>query len=71
MRRWVTALLSIPTPMSTGSMESWVTHDAVIPFHSSAEADPIRVRALGIFQVTLLSSSGSITLAATQAGTKP
>jgi hypothetical protein len=45
--------------MSTGSIETCVTHDAVMPFHSSPDAEPIKARALGIFQVTLLMSSGS------------
>ena len=40
----VTALLSTPTPMSTGSIETCVTHDAVIPFQSSPEAEPIKAR---------------------------
>ncbi len=57
---WVTALLSTPTPTKTGSMETWVIQEAVIPFHSSPDADPTRARAFGIRQVTLLSSSASI-----------
>ena len=57
IRRWVTALLSTPMPTSTGSIDSWVIHEVVIPFHSSPLRDPTRARALGIFHVTLLTSS--------------
>lgn len=59
INRCVTDLLSMQTPISTGSIESWVTHEAVIPFHSSPDAEPTRTRALGIFHVTLLISSES------------
>jgi hypothetical protein len=59
MSRCVTALLSTPTPMSTGSIDTWVIHEAVIPFHSSPCAEPIKARAFGIRQVTLFNVSGS------------
>ena len=55
--RWVTAVLSTPTPMSTGSIDTWVIQLAVIPFHSSPAREPISARAFGIFHVTRLSSS--------------
>jgi nucleotide-binding universal stress UspA family protein len=49
--------LSTPIPMSTGSIDSWVIHEVVIPFHSSPEAEPTRARAFGIFHVTLFTVS--------------
>ena len=63
MRRWVTATLSTPTPMSTGSWASWVIQLVVIAFRSSPAREPTRARALGIFQVTRLTSSSSIVMA--------
>lgn len=54
--RWVTALLSTPIPIRTGSMDSWVIQEVVIPFQVSPEAEPTRAKALGIFHVTLFSS---------------
>ena len=55
----VTAALSTPTPISTGSIDTWVIQLVVMPFHSSPARDPTRARALGIFHVTRLSSSSS------------
>ena len=59
IRRWVTAELSTPTPISTGSIDTWVIQLVVIPFHSSPARDPTSAKALGIFHVTRLSSSSS------------
>ena len=55
--RWVTAVLSMPTPISTGAIDTWVIQLAVMPFHSSPAREPMMARALGIFHVTRLSSS--------------
>src|SRR5260221_2055545 len=60
--RCVTASLSMPTPISTGSIDSWVTQLAVIALRSSPARDPINVRAFGIFHVTLFSSSSSMAM---------
>ena len=38
--RCVTAVLSMPTPISTGSIDSCVIQLAVMPFHSSPDARP-------------------------------
>ena len=63
IRRWVTAPLSTPTPISTGSIDTWVIQLVVMPFHSSPARDPTSARALGIFHVTRLSSSSSTAIA--------
>ena len=57
MSRWVTALLSTPIPISTGSIDTWVTQLVVIAFHSSPWRDPTSTRAFGMRQVTALSNS--------------
>ena len=57
MRRCVTATLSTPTPMSTGSWASCVIQLVVIALRSSPARDPTRASAFGIFQVTVFSSS--------------
>src|SRR5262245_45667346 len=59
MRRQVTASLSTPIPMRTGAIDSWVIQLAVMPLRVSPEREPMRASALGIFHVTLLSSSSS------------
>src|SRR5690606_39555210 len=55
----VRALLSTPTPTSTGSIDNWVIHEAVMPFQRSPDREPMRARAFGIFHVTRLTVSGS------------
>ena len=57
--RFVTALRSTDTATSTGSIATWVTQLAVIPFHSSPERDPTRHSTLGMRQSTLLTVSAS------------
>jgi hypothetical protein len=52
-------------------MDSWVIQEAVIPFHSSPDAEPIKASALGIFQVTLLMISGSTALASAESVPTP
>ena len=59
MRRWVTALLSTPIPISTGSIDSWVIQLVVMPLRSPFAAEPTSASAFGIFQVTRLASSSS------------
>ena len=58
--RCVTALLSTATPTRTGAIETCVIQLVVIPFHSSPAREPTRASALGIFQVTRLTSSSSM-----------
>ena len=57
--RWVTASLSTPTPIKTGSIDSCVIQLVVIAFQSSPAREPTKASAFGIFQVTLLISSSS------------
>ena len=47
IRRWVTAVLSTPTPTSTGSIETWVTQLVVIAFHSSPARGPDEDESVG------------------------
>ena len=63
MSRCVTAVLSTPTPMRTGSIESCVIQLAVMALRSSPERDPIRAKALGIFQVSRFTSWSSNAMA--------
>ena len=60
MSRFVTAFRSAEIAISTGSINTCVTHDCVMPFHSSPVLEPIRQRAFGIDQVTALIVAASI-----------
>ena len=55
--RCVTAVFSTETPISTGSIDSWLIQLAVMPLRSSPAREPINASAFGIFQVSLLTSS--------------
>ena len=47
IRRWVTALLSTPTPISTGSIDSCVIQLVVIALRSSPDRDPTSASGVG------------------------
>jgi len=52
----------------TGSIATWVTQEAVIPFHSSPDRDPIRHNTLGIDHMMRLTVSAGRSTAAPDRG---
>jgi hypothetical protein len=59
--RWVTDVLSTPTPTSTGAIDTCVIQLVVMPFQSSPAREPTRASALGIFHVTRFTTLSSST----------